>query len=65
MALYKCQSMGLLPTSPSDWIEFVEHKEVKLASINVCFNLFVLICLFQFDALLLYRDWSFLVEEWL
>ena len=28
MALYKCQSMGLLPTSPSDWIEFVEHKEV-------------------------------------
>ncbi|XP_046842391.1 ER membrane protein complex subunit 4-like isoform X2 [Xenia sp. Carnegie-2017] len=27
LALYKCQSMGLLPTSPSDWIEFVEHKE--------------------------------------
>ncbi|CAB4031718.1 ER membrane complex subunit 4-like [Paramuricea clavata] len=27
IALYKCQSMGLLPTSPSDWIEFVEHKE--------------------------------------
>ena len=30
MALYKCQSMGLLPTSPSDWIEFVEHKEVEV-----------------------------------
>ena len=31
MALYKCQSMGLLPTSPSDWIEFVEHKEVYVS----------------------------------
>lgn len=30
VALYKCHSMGLLPTSPSDWIEFVEHKEVEL-----------------------------------
>ena len=35
MALYKCQSMGLLPTSPSDWIEFVEHKEVEVLIQNL------------------------------
>lgn len=23
LALYKCQSMGLLPTHPSDWLDFV------------------------------------------
>ena len=34
MALYKCQSMGLLPTSPSDWIEFVEHKEVNTPQVK-------------------------------
>lgn len=24
LALYKCHSMGLLPTHPSDWLAFVE-----------------------------------------
>ncbi|XP_020896650.1 ER membrane protein complex subunit 4 [Exaiptasia diaphana] len=26
LALYKCQSMGLLPTATSDWLEFMERK---------------------------------------
>lgn len=27
LALYKCQSMGLLPTHASDWLEFVEAQK--------------------------------------
>lgn len=27
VALYKCQSLGLLPTSPSDWLAFKEHRQ--------------------------------------
>lgn len=27
LALYKCQSMGLLPTHPSDWLDFLEPME--------------------------------------
>lgn len=27
LALYKCQSMGLLPTHPSDWLEFLDPPE--------------------------------------
>ena len=27
VALWKCQSMGMLPTSPSDWLAFKEHRE--------------------------------------
>jgi hypothetical protein len=27
IALYKCQSMGLLPTHASDWLAFVEPQE--------------------------------------
>jgi hypothetical protein len=27
IALYKCQSMGLLPTHTSDWLAFVEPQE--------------------------------------
>jgi len=27
VALYKCQSMGLLPTHASDWLAFVEPQE--------------------------------------
>jgi len=27
IALYKCQSMGLLPTHSSDWLAFVEPQE--------------------------------------
>ncbi|KAK3745073.1 hypothetical protein QZH41_014555, partial [Actinostola sp. cb2023] len=26
LALYKCHSMGLLPTATSDWLEFMERK---------------------------------------
>ena len=48
MALYKCQSMGLLPTSPSDWIEFVEHKEVKFWIQNFDCVLFALQNAFEF-----------------
>lgn len=29
LALYKCQSMGLLPTHASDWLEFVEAQQVS------------------------------------
>ena len=27
LALYKCQSMGLLPTHSSDWLAFVEARQ--------------------------------------
>jgi len=27
VALWKCHSMGLLPTSPSDWLAFKEHRQ--------------------------------------
>ena len=27
LALYKCQSMGLLPTHPSDWLEFLDPPQ--------------------------------------
>lgn len=27
LALYKCQSMGLLPTHSSDWLDFVEPQQ--------------------------------------
>lgn len=26
-ALYKCHSMGILPTHPSDWLDFLEPME--------------------------------------
>ena len=29
LALYKCHSMGLLPTATSDWLAFMEHKVVS------------------------------------
>lgn len=33
LALYKCQSMGLLPTHSSDWLDFLENpKRVEYAS---------------------------------
>ena len=28
LAIYKCNTMGLLPTTPSDWLEFMPHPEV-------------------------------------
>jgi len=27
LALYKCHSMGILPTAPSDWLAFKEHRQ--------------------------------------
>lgn len=33
LALYKCQSMGLLPTHSSDWLDFLENpKRIEYAS---------------------------------
>lgn len=33
LALYKCQSMGLLPTHQSDWLDFIDNpKRVEYAS---------------------------------
>lgn len=29
LAIYKCQSMGLLPTHSSDWLAFIEPPQVK------------------------------------
>ena len=28
LALYKCHTMGILPTAPSDWLAFKEHRQV-------------------------------------
>ena len=28
LAVYKCHSMGILPTAPSDWLAFKEHRQV-------------------------------------
>lgn len=30
LAVYKCQSMGLLPTHASDWLAFIEPPEVSM-----------------------------------
>ena len=29
LGLYKCSAMGLLPTATSDWLAFMEPKQVK------------------------------------
>ena len=29
LALYKCSSMGLLPTHSSDWLSFLEPQQVR------------------------------------
>ena len=39
LAIYKCQGMGLLPTTTSDWLAFVEPQRVSSNSglqIRVC-----------------------------
>lgn len=28
LAVYKCNSMGLLPTHPSDWLAFIQPQQV-------------------------------------
>jgi hypothetical protein len=30
LAVYKCNTMGLFPTTPSDWLEFLPHPVVCL-----------------------------------
>ena len=49
MAMYKCHTMGLLPTAQSDWVEFMDQQQVGLL---VRVSLFL--CLFCFI-----RVWSF------
>ena len=39
LALYKCHSMGLLPTATSDWLAFMEHKAVRTLYILVSFKI--------------------------
>lgn len=36
LALYKCSSMGLLPTYASDWLDFVEPAMVR--KVTRCFT---------------------------
>lgn len=38
MALYKCQSMGLLPTHSSDWLDFLENPK-RIEYVSGGFNL--------------------------
>ena len=32
MAMYKCHTMGLLPTSQSDWVEFMDQQQVLVST---------------------------------
>ena len=32
MAMYKCQTMGLLPTHTSDWLAFVQPQQVNIVN---------------------------------
>ena len=33
LALYKCNSIGLFPTTPSDWLEFLPQPTAAEASV--------------------------------
>ena len=35
MAMYKCHTMGLLPTSQSDWVEFMDQQQVLVYLLGV------------------------------
>ena len=35
LAIYKCNTMGLLPTTPSDWLEFMPHPEVCAVVVSI------------------------------
>lgn len=50
LAIYKCQSMGLLPTHSSDWLAFIEPPQVNELSDCVIFLLIVhfFCCIFKF-----------------
>lgn len=32
LGVYKCNSMGLLPTAQSDWLEFMAAKQVRVTA---------------------------------
>lgn len=34
LAMYKCHTMGLLPTAQSDWVEFMDQQQVRLYNIT-------------------------------
>lgn len=60
LAIYKCQSMGLLPTHSSDWLAFIEPPQVNAEDLlyllnntknGVCCLLPVHLCLFVADCL--------------
>lgn len=40
MAVYKCHTMGLLPTYASDWLSFIQPSQVNFLVIFVFFNFF-------------------------
>ena len=42
LAVYKCQGMGLLPTTTSDWLAFVEPQ--KVMHVNVTMHLHIIYC---------------------
>ena len=42
LGVYKCNSMGLLPTAQSDWLEFMAARQVKIPVFSsVVVNLYV------------------------
>jgi len=40
LAVYKCQTMGLLPTTSSDWLAFIEPQRVRLKVFIRCIALY-------------------------
>jgi hypothetical protein len=38
LGLWKCNGMGLLPTTPSDWLAFLEPKQVFIVLMNSSWN---------------------------
>lgn len=38
LAMYKCHTMGLLPTAQSDWVEFMDQQQVMHIHILCCNN---------------------------
>lgn len=46
LAIYKCQSMGLLPTHSSDWLAFIEPPQVSGVFFFAVFYLFIFFCYF-------------------
>ena len=52
LAVYKCHSMGILPTAPSDWLAFKEHRQVyslELYLFSFCAHW--MICVIKFSVI--------------